>query len=127
MPVMAFFVLPAKVAVFITFLRLLNTAFYSLSSIWLPVIAVAALGSLVWGAFAAIQSRRTVRFLGYASINQMGFLLLGLATNTDLGLRAALFYLLIYALMTGGFLLALLHLRKPNGTYFTALADFRGM
>lgn len=57
----------------------------------------------------------------------MGFLLLGLATNTDLGLRAALFYLSVYAVMTGGFLLVLLNLRKQNGAYFMALSDFRGI
>lgn len=57
----------------------------------------------------------------------MGFLILGLATNTDLGLRAALFYLLTYAVMSGGFLLVLLNLRKKDGTYFIALSDFRGI
>jgi len=127
MPVMAFFILPVKIAIFITFLRLLNTALYAFSVTWLPILSVAALGSLVWGAFAAIHSRKTVRFLGYASINQMGFLILGLATNTDLGLRAALFYLSAYAIMTGGFLLVLLNLRKLNGAYFTSLSDFRGL
>ena len=47
MPVMAFFVLPAKVAVFITFMRLLNTGLLDFSSIWLPCVTVAALGSLI--------------------------------------------------------------------------------
>jgi len=47
LPVMAFFVLPVKIAVFVTFLRLLTTAFYSFSSTWLPLISVAALGSLI--------------------------------------------------------------------------------
>jgi len=127
MPVMAFFILPVKIAVFITFLRLLNTAFYDFSSVLAPILGVAAIGSLAWGAFAALQSRQTIRFLGYASINQMGFLILGLGTNTDLGLRAALFYLTVYAVMTGGFLLVLLNLRKASGAYFLALSDFRGI
>lgn len=47
MPVMAFFILPVKIAIFVTFLRLLGTAFYVFSSTWLPLISVAALGSLV--------------------------------------------------------------------------------
>jgi hypothetical protein len=33
MPVMAFFVLPVKVAVFVTFLRLLNTGFMEFNQI----------------------------------------------------------------------------------------------
>jgi len=47
MPVMAFFILPVKVAVFVTFLRLLNTGLLDFSHIWLPCVTIAALGSLL--------------------------------------------------------------------------------
>jgi len=47
MPVMAFFVLPVKVAVFVTFMRLLNTGLLDFSHVWLPCVTVAALGSLL--------------------------------------------------------------------------------
>lgn len=46
-PVLAFFVLPVKVAVFLTFVRVLNTAFGEISNFWMPYVAVAALGSLL--------------------------------------------------------------------------------
>jgi NADH-quinone oxidoreductase subunit N len=85
------------------------------------------MGSLLWGALAAADSRRTTRFLGYASINQIGFLLLGLAVDTDDGLRSSFFYLIVYAIMTGGFLLVFTHLRKEKGEMFLALSDFRGL
>jgi len=85
------------------------------------------LGSLLWGAFAATQERKTTRFLGYASINQIGFLLLGLIADTDDALRSAFFYLILYAIMTGGFLLVFTQLRKANGETFVALSDFRGL
>ena len=127
LPVTAFFILPVKVAVFITFLRLINTALIDFSHIWLPCVALAAMGSLLWGALAATQSRKTTRFLGYASINQIGFLLLGLIVDTDDGLRSAFFYLVLYAIMTGGFLLVFTHLRKKHGETLTALSDFRGL
>jgi len=65
--------------------------------------------------------------LGYASINQIGFLLLGLAVDTDDGLRSAFFYLVLYAIMTGGFLLVFTHLRKTSGEPIVALSDFRGL
>jgi proton-translocating NADH-quinone oxidoreductase chain N len=127
LPIMAFFILPVKVAVFITFLRLLNTGFFDFSHIWLPCVTFAALGSLVWGALAATASRKTTRYLGYASITQMGFLLLGLVTDTDDGVRSAFFYLVIYAIMTGGFLLIFTHIRKSEGQTLLALSDFRGL
>lgn len=127
MPVMAFFVLPVKIAVFITFLRLLNTGLLDFSHIWLPYVTVSALGSLLWGAFAATQERKITRFLGYASINQIGFLLLGLIVDTDDGLRSAIFYLILYAIMSGGFILVFTQLRKEKGQAFVTLSDFRGL
>jgi NADH-quinone oxidoreductase subunit N len=127
LPVMAFFILPVKVAVFATFMRLLNTGLLDFSFVWLPCVTLSALGSLLWGALAATQSRKTTRFLGYASINQIGFLLLGLVVDTDDALRSAFFYLVLYAIMTGGFLLVFTHLRKAKGETLTALSDFRGL
>jgi len=47
LPVLAFFILPVKVAVFISFMRLLNTGLLDFSHIWLPAVTIAALGSLL--------------------------------------------------------------------------------
>jgi NADH-quinone oxidoreductase subunit N len=127
LPIMTFFMLPVKVAVFITFLRLLNTGFLEFSHIWLPCVTYSAMFSLIWGAFAATQARKITRFLGYASINQIGLLLLGLAVDTDDALRSAYFYLILYVIMTGGFLLVFTQLRKSEGQTLTALSEFRGL
>jgi len=53
--------------------------------------------------------------------------LLGLVVDTDDALRSAFFYLVLYAIMTGGFLLVFTHLRKAKGETLTALSDFRGL
>jgi NADH:ubiquinone oxidoreductase subunit 2 (subunit N) len=50
-----------------------------------------------------------------------------LVTDTDEGVRSAFFYLIIYAIMTGGFLLIFTHLRKTDGQTLIALSDFRGL
>lgn len=47
--------------------------------------------------------------------------------GTDDGLRSAFFYLILYAIMTGGFLLVFVNLRKGHGQTLTALSDFRGL
>jgi NADH:ubiquinone oxidoreductase subunit 2 (subunit N) len=57
----------------------------------------------------------------------MGFLLLGLVTDTDEGVRAAFCYLVVYAVMSGGFLLIFTHLRTNAGATFIALSDFRAL
>jgi NADH-quinone oxidoreductase subunit N len=82
---------------------------------------------LIWGAFAGAQAKKTTRFLGYASINQIGFLLLGLIVITDDALRSAYFYLILYAIMTGGFLLVFTQLRTERGVPATFISDLAGL
>lgn len=57
----------------------------------------------------------------------MGLLLLGLVIDSDVALRSVLFYLILYAIMTGGFILIFTQLRRPDGQTFTTLSDFRGL
>jgi len=52
---------------------------------------------------------------------------LGLIADTDDALRSAFFYLILYAIMSGGFLLVFTHLRKENGAPFSTLSAFRGL
>jgi NADH-quinone oxidoreductase subunit N len=127
LPIMAFFVVPVKVAIFVTFLRLLSTGLQDFSYVWTSCVTISALGSLIWGAFAGAQAKKTTRFLGYASINQIGFLLLGLIVITDDALRSAYFYLILYAIMTGGFLLVFTQLRTERGVPATFISDLAGL
>lgn len=73
------------------------------------------------------MEKKTKRFLAYASINQIGFLLLGLATGSFEGYRATLLYLFIYAIMNIGFLVVFLNARRQDGHSMLYLTDFRGL
>jgi NADH:ubiquinone oxidoreductase subunit 2 (subunit N) len=53
--------------------------------------------------------------------------LLGLVVDTDDGLRSAVFYLILYAIMSGGFLLVFTQLRKAEGQTLVAISDLRGL
>ena len=81
--------------------------------------------SLVWGAFASVQEKKVRRFLAYASINQMGFLLMGLVTGSNEGLRAAIIYIGVYAVMTCAFLTIFLSARRDDGAELVYMSDFR--
>lgn len=74
-----------------------------------------------------MAERKTKRFLAYASINQIGFLLLGLATGSFEGYRTTLLYLFIYAVMNIGFLVVFLNARRSDGNSLLYLSDFRGI
>ena len=113
-PITALFVLPIKIATFGLFLRVLNYVFSDLYFIWSYIIWMSALFSMIWGCFGALGEQIIKRFVAYSSINQMGFLFMGLASGTFEGLRAALFYLLLYILMNLGFFLLFLNTNEEK-------------
>ena len=124
-PITAIFVLPIKIATFGLFLRLLNYVFSDLYSIWSYIIWMSAFFSMIWGCLGALGEQLIKRFVAYSSINQMGFLLMGLATGTFEGIRASLIYLLLYVLMNLGFFLLFLTTKdSKTGKYLTYLIDF---
>ncbi len=54
---------------------------------------------MIAGALGAFTEKKIKKFLAYSSINQVGFLLLGLAsTNKIEGIQATLFFLIIYVI-----------------------------
>lgn len=122
------FVLPIKIATFALFLRILGHTFGDLYQYWHYIVWLSALFSMVWGCLGALTEQNIKRFMAYSSINQMGFLLMGLTCGTFEGFRAALIYLLLYVLMNSGFFLIFLTtkekvLNKPL-TYLTDFNDF---
>jgi NADH-quinone oxidoreductase subunit N len=58
-----------------------------------------SLGSVIIGAFGALKQIRIKRFLAYTSINQVGFILLGVSCCSLLGLIASITYLFLYIIM----------------------------
>ena len=124
-PITAVFILPIKIATFGLFLRLLNYTFADLYFIWGYIIWMSAFFSMIWGCLGALSEQLIKRFIAYSSINQMGFLFMGLASGTFEGLRASLIYLFLYILMNLGFFMLFLNTRddKTNRA-LTYLSDF---
>ena len=124
-PITAIFVLPIKIATFGLFLRLFSYVFGDLYYIWSYIIGMSAFFSMIWGCLGALSEQLIKRFVAYSSINQMGFLLMGLAAGTFEGIRASLIYLFLYVLMNLGFFILFLT-TKDSGTKrsLTYLTDF---
>jgi NADH-quinone oxidoreductase subunit N len=72
-----------------------------------------------------VQEKKIRRFLAYASINQMGFLLMGFTADSDEGYQAALLYIAVYAVMTCAFLTIFLSARRQDGSELLYVSDFR--
>lgn len=109
---MSIFILPIKIATFALFIRILGHTFADLYQYWYYILWFSSCFSMFWGCFGALIEQNIKKFLAYSSINQMGFLLMGIACGTFEGFRASLIYLFLYILMNIGFFLVYLTTRN---------------
>jgi len=75
---------------------------------WQVVIAIIAAATMTLGNFAAIWQNSMKRLLAYSSIAHAGYILMGVAMLSQMGLSAMLFYLGVYLFMNlGAFLVVI--------------------
>ncbi len=126
-PVTAFFATAPKVAAVALTARVVFEVFGGQVAAWQQIVMFTALASIVFGALGAIGQDNLKRLLAYSSINNIGFILLGLAVANAAGASAMLVYLFIYVAMSLGSFVALLMLRGDDGDLFETFADIRGL
>ena len=64
-----------------------------------PVLAILGVVNIVYGAFSALAQDNLKRRLAYSSISHMGFVLVGLASFTELGINGAVLQMLSHGLI----------------------------
>src|SRR5688572_9697595 len=126
-PVTMFFASAPKVAAVALATRVALEAFGTQVDAWRQVVIFAALASIVVGALGAIGQQNIKRLLAYSSINNVGFILIGLAAATAAGASAMLVYLAIYVAMTVGSFVALLMLKDATGEPLEGISDLAGL
>ncbi len=126
-PVTAFFASAPKVAAVALTARVAIEAFGSQADAWRQIVVFAALASIIVGALGAIGQTNIKRLLAYSSINNVGFILIGLACATASGTSAMLVYLAIYVPMTLAGFVAVLMLRDANGDPAERVTDLSGL
>jgi len=99
-PVTAFLAIGSKAAGFALLLRILFIAFPLVAARWNHLLIVTAAITILYGNLCAIPQRSLKRLMGYSSISNAGYLLLGIAAVTKAGSAAVLYYL-------GGYLASL--------------------
>ncbi len=115
-----------KLAAFGMAWRLLETALGDLSAQWGDMLSLLAVASLAIGNLAAIMQTNLKRMLAYSTISHVGFLLLGLLHGGPAGYAAALFYTIVYALMSAGAFGMILWLARA-GFEAEEIDDFKGL
>ncbi len=126
-PVTAFFASAPKVAAIALTARVMIEAFGSQLDAWRQIVVFTALASIVVGALGAIGQENVKRLLAYSSINNVGFIVIGLATGTVAGTGAMLAYLVVYVVMTLGSFVAVLMMRDADGVPVERLSDLAGL
>ncbi len=126
-PVTTFFASAPKVAAVALTMRVTFGAFGTQIPAWQQIVTFAALASVVVGALGAIGQSNLKRLLAYSSINNVGFILVGLAAGTLQGAAAMLVYLAIYVPMTIGGFVAVLMLKDEAGNQLEGIADIAGL
>jgi NADH-quinone oxidoreductase subunit N len=124
--VTAFMSAGTKVAAFAAFLRVFNVALQPLSWDWAPVLWALAAVTVVAGSVLAIAQTDIKRMLAYSSIAHAGFVLTGMTATGRVGISAALFYLLAYALMIVG-AFGVVILVSSRGEQATSLSSYAGL
>ena len=115
-----------KIAGLLLALRLLVNGVPYMHEYWQQSLIVLSVLSLLIGNIVAIAQTNLRRMLGYSTIGHVGYILLGLLVGNQQGYTAALFYTLIYALMSSavfGSLLCSERMSRP----LNDLTDLKGL
>ena len=126
-PVTTFFATAPKVAAVALTARVALDVFGNQSDAWQQIIIFVALASIVVGALGAIGQENIKRLLAFSSINNVGFILIGLAAATAQGASAMMTYLWIYMAMSLGSFVAVLMLKDANGQPVENISSMSGM
>ena len=101
-PITAFISAGPKAIGFAILIRIFLKNFFPLFPNWSELVSVIAIITMTAGNILAINQENIKRMLGYSSIAQAGYILIGFVVGTALGIQGVMFYLLAYVLMNLG-------------------------
>lgn len=121
-PVTAFFAIVPKVAAVGLLIRLCYVALnpeygageVAADAAWRQILIVVSILSMLVGAVAAIAQKNIKRLLAYSAIGHVGYALVGIVSASQLGVRGAVLYIIVYMLMSVGAFALVLALRRTE-------------
>jgi len=125
-PVSGLFASGTKAAAFAVLVRVFYAALGTVSGTWFWAVWGSAILSMFLGNLAALVQTNIKRMLAYSSIAHAGYLLVAFAANTQLGIAALLFYVLVYSLVNLGAFALVSHLGDA-GERHVEIQDMAGL
>lgn len=95
-PATAFLAIGSKAAGLVLMARLFFQALPRLEEFWSPLLLVISAATILYGNLCAVPQRNLKRLLGYSSIANAGYLLMGFVSTRGGGASALLYYLGAY-------------------------------
>jgi NADH-quinone oxidoreductase subunit M len=83
------------------FIRIALPILPQAARVWAPIIAILAVIAIVYASLACLAQTDLKRLIAFSSVGHMGFVMLGIATLTDIGINAAIFGMVAHGLITG--------------------------
>jgi NADH-quinone oxidoreductase subunit N len=125
-PITAFLSTASKAAAFAIFARIFYVALHSFRVDWQTVLAVIAALSMIVGNLAAITQDNVKRMLAYSSIGHAGYVMLGILSVSEMGLRGVLVYSVVYIFASLGIWATVLMLERHEYAG-ERVEDFEGL
>jgi len=127
-PTVSFMASAVKVAGFAGLIRVFTLMFGNtgIAVDWTPMLFALSVLSMIYGAIVGITQDNVKRMLAYSSISHAGFILVGLEAASEVGTRAALYYLAAYTFIAIGSF-AVIAVASPKGDAAHSLDDYRGL
>ncbi len=82
--------------------RILMVGFIAARLEWYWLIVVVAMLTMMIGNFLALAQKDIMRMLAFSSIAMMGYVFVGFAVNTEIGISSAFFLAFVHAIMKAG-------------------------
>ena len=83
------------------FLRISIPILPEMAREWAPFIGLLAVIGIIYGSLACLAQTDVKRLIAFSSVGHMGFVMLGIATMTDIGFNAAIIGMVAHGLITG--------------------------
>ncbi len=92
----AFLSVVSKGAIVFIFMTALYKVFQPMQATWYNMVMILAIATMVIGNLFALRQQNIKRFLAFSSIAQVGFILVGISSNSPAGLTSVVYFVLIY-------------------------------
>ena len=95
-PITGYLSVVSKGAATLTLAIILMKAFASMAAYWQPMLYIVIVLSITIANLFAIRQTELKRFMAFSSISQAGYIMLAVVGNSQLGVAALTFYVLVY-------------------------------